>query len=300
VTVTIAATASSPTFSAHRLALALRAREAFDRRVGPRSSIAFAALVLAFAMPSVARAQQPVVDKKVCIAAAERGQELRDTNKMRDARSQFTLCARKECPSAVAAECSRWIAEADAALATVKLEALDEQGKPTTRVKVSIDGTSWSDEIPSAPISLDPGSHEIRFERSGAPAVVRTVSLTMGERDHVVAASFKPEAPGPQVATEAAGPPEASQRGSLVAPLVVGGIGVVALGVAGTFWLMGNSDLDDARSRCQGGCADSDADGAKQKHLVGDIALGVGVVALVAAAYLIITREKAPRPVLRF
>jgi hypothetical protein len=278
--------------------------------VGPRSSLAAISVVVAFsalgaATPGVARAQAPSTDKKVCIAAAERGQELRDANKMRDARSQFALCARKECPSAVAAECSRWVAEADAAIATVKLEAFDGQGKAVTGVKVIIDGAAWSDEIPSAPVSLDPGSHEIRFERAGSQAVVRTVSLTMGDRDRVVSAVFKPDgtATAPQPSTPVPKEPEKPATGgggSLAAPLVVGGIGVLALGAAGAFWLMGNADLDDARARCQNGCADSESDSAKQKHLIGDIALGVGVVAIVAAAYLILTREKAPQPVVRF
>ncbi|MDB4937015.1 MAG: hypothetical protein JWP87_3987 [Labilithrix sp.] len=267
--------------------------------MGPRSSFALAAFLVVLGTTGAASAQQPSVDKKVCIAAAERGQELRDTNKMRDARSQFALCARKECPAAVAAECSKWVAEADAALATVKLDATDGQGKAVTGVKVIIDGAPWSDEVPVAPVSLDPGSHEIRFERAGSQPVVRTVSLAMGDRDRAVSAVFKTDGAAVIVPKEGERP-EPRSGGSLAGPLIVGGVGVVALGAATAFWLMGNADLDDAKARCQNGCPDSDADSAKQKHLIGDIALGVGIVAIAAAAYMILTREKAPQPVLRF
>jgi hypothetical protein len=154
---------------------------------------------------------------------------------------------------------------------------------------------------------LDPGSHEIRFERAGATPVVRTISLAMGDRDRVVRATFKADAPAATSDAKTVAPAPATKepdrpRGgsSYVAPVVLGGIGAVSIGVAGAFWLMGNSDLDDARARCQNGCADTEADGAKQKHLIGDIALGVGLVSLAAAVYFLITHEKAPQPVVRF
>src|SRR5207253_10635921 len=110
--------------------LALRPRARFDRGVRPRTIAAvFAASLL---ISAAASAQNAAPDKKVCIAAAERGQELRDAKKMRDARAQFLLCARKECPAAVAGECGRWAAEAEAALGSVKLEAVDDAGKKLT------------------------------------------------------------------------------------------------------------------------------------------------------------------------
>lgn len=260
-----------------------------------------------------AGAQTAAPDKKVCIAAAERGQELRDAKKMRDARAQFLLCSKKECPAAVAGECARWAAEAEAALASIKIEAVDGSGKKITDVKVTIDGAPFSDEIPAQPVFVDPGSHQIRFEwRAGVEPVNRIVSLAMGERDQVVQAAFKdahaaaePAAavtkdPPRDAVSSSPSPSKDGGGGSLVAPLVLGGVGVAAIGTAATFWLLGNSDLDAARERCAAGCVDSEADAAKTKHLVGDIALGVGIVAIAAAAYFIITREKAPQPVIRF
>lgn len=283
----------------------------FDRTVHLRRTASVVAFLSFLAIDAAAQTAAP--DKQVCIAAAERGQELRDAKKMRDARAQFLLCSKKECPAAVAPECARWAAEAEAALASIKIEAVDGSGKKITDVKVTIDGAPFSDEIPAQPVFVDPGSHQIRFEwRAGTEPVNRIVSLAMGERDQLVQASFK-DAHGPTEPAAAVGkdPPKDSARsssppgkeggaGSLVAPLVLGGIGAAAIGTAATFWILGNSDLDAARERCAAGCVDSDADDAKTKHLVGDIALGVGIVAIAAAAYFIITREKAPQPVLRF
>jgi hypothetical protein len=276
----------------------------FDRLVR-LGSFVFAALVVSIASPPVFAQGAP--DKKVCIAAAERGQELRNTQKMRDARSQFLLCARKECPAAVSG--ARWTGapEAEPALGSVKLEAFDETNKKITAVKISIDGAPAADEIPATPVILDPGSHEIRFERPGSETITRTVSLAMGERDQLVQAHFKWADKGaskPAVTTkpdsESKPPERGGEGGSLVAPIVLGGIGVAAIGTATAFWLMGNSDLDDAKARCQNGCTETTADDAKTKHLIGDIALGVGIVAIAAAAYFLVTREKAPSPVIRF
>lgn len=259
---------------------------------------------LAVAAPAVARADVPKpVDKKVCIAAAERGQELKREGKLRDARGQFSLCANASCPAAIRGECDRWAAEADGALASVKLEAVDGQGKPLPDVKVIIDGTTWADSIPDEAIVLDPGSHQVRFEHGADAPVVRNVVLAMGERGAKVRAAFASAPPPPPAASPAPPPPqpERSPGGSLVPAFVAGGVGVVALGAAGTFWLLGSSELDDARARCAGGCPPgTEADDARQMHLIGDVALGVGVVALALSAYFVFTREKTPQPIVRF
>lgn len=253
-----------------------------------------AAVVALLTMSSTAHADGPSdkIDKRVCIAAAERGQELREAKQMRDARAQFALCSRTECPESVRKECTRWNAEAEAALASVKLEAVDAAGKGVPAVKVTIDGAPVGDEVPNDPVILDPGSHEVRFEKAGDSPVVKTLTLAMGDRGVVVRAVFAATvAPKPAVVTPVA-PGPAKDGGSLVLPIALGGLGVAAIGSATVFWLLGNSDLDDVKARCKSGCPSSESDGARTKHLVGDIALGVGIVALGAAAYFLITREK--------
>jgi len=258
-------------------------------------------LLLFCVLLSGAAHAQGTVDKKVCIAAAERGQELREKKQMRDARGQFALCSRKECPAAVVAECTRWNAEAEAALGSVRVEATDDKGAALKAVSVVVDGSPWSDEIPDTAMFLDPGSHEIKLTHAGE-TIVRTVSLAMGERDRSIKVTFKAETkstPEPAPKKDTVESPR-REEGSLVPTLVLGGVAVVGFATAGTFWILGNSDLDDARARCVNGCADTEASSAKTKHLIGDIALGVGIVALAAAAYFLFTREKAPEPVVRF
>ncbi len=250
-----------------------------------------------FASP--ARAQQaPVagekVTKRVCIAAAERGQELRDGNQHRDARGQFSLCARPECPTRLTVECKRWLSEAEAAIASVRIEPVDGDDAPVTSVRVFVDGKPWTDDAAKEPLLLDPGSHEIRLERAGSPPVTRAVTLAMGERGRVlrIPLAIERETPPAPTAKLTSSPPERDEEsgGSIVAPIALGALGVVALGAAGTFWLLGNGELEEARARCTAGCSSSEADGARTKHLIGDVSLGVGVVSLAVATVLLVTR----------
>jgi hypothetical protein len=296
--------------------LASSSHEAFDPRVADSlpdvacriAHVAVFVLAMIVTSAPAARAQPssdgaPAVDKKVCIAAAERGQELRDAKHMRDARGQFALCARPECPTSVAKECGRWLSEVEAAFAAVKLEAVDDRGEPLGGVKVIIDGAPWSDEVPPAPVLLDPGSHEIRFEHGADAPVIRSVTLSMGDRDRVLRAAFAPpkaaEKPATPLVPKQESEPKPVRSSSLAAPIVLGSVGVLSFGAAATFWVLGNSDLEAARARCQSGCPGSETDGARMKHMIGDIAMGVGIVSLVAATYFLLTRE-APRPVGRF
>ena len=85
---------------------------------------------------------------------------------------------------------------------------------------------------------------------------------------------------------------ETAKEGSIVPALVVGGIGVLALGSFAIFGLGGKSDVNNLENTCKPHCAESDVDKARTKLIIADISLGVGIVALGVATYLILTRPK--------
>jgi serine/threonine protein kinase len=85
---------------------------------------------------------------------------------------------------------------------------------------------------------------------------------------------------------------EGTKEGSLVPAFIVGGIGVVALGSFAVFGLGGKSDVSTLEKECKPNCAQSDVDSARTKLIIADISLGVGVVALGVATYMILTRPK--------
>jgi hypothetical protein len=78
------------------------------------------------------------------------------------------------------------------------------------------------------------------------------------------------------------------------AAIVLAAVGVTALGGGAYFALRGKAEVDDLRGSCAPRCAGADVDAAKTKLVIGDVAFGVSLVALGAAAYLFLTRPKGP------
>lgn len=73
---------------------------------------------------------------------------------------------------------------------------------------------------------------------------------------------------------------------------IVGGIGVVGIISFAIFGLSGKGDVSDLEKTCKPNCKESDVDSARTKLIIADISLGIGVVALAVATYMVLTRPK--------
>jgi hypothetical protein len=138
---------------------------------------------------------------------------------------------------------------------------------------------------------MDLGKHAVKFEYQGQTKE-EDVIIGAGQKNRNVTVTFGGAAAtaGP---TGPTGPtPAEGGGGSLVPAIIVGGVGVLALGSFAIFGLGGKSDVSDLEKNCKPHCAQSDVDSAKTKLLIADISLGVGIVALGVATYLVITRPK--------
>jgi hypothetical protein len=71
---------------------------------------------------------------------------------------------------------------------------------------------------------------------------------------------------------------------------------VAALGVFGTFGVLGLTDANRLRATCVPACQSSDVDAVHTKLVVADVALGVGVVSLAVATWLGLSALGAPAP----
>ncbi|WP_437627850.1 hypothetical protein [Sorangium sp. So ce1151] len=103
-----------------------------------------------------------------------------------------------------------------------------------------------------------------------------------------------PSAPQPSAPSA----PTAPTAPTAVPPLawVAGGVGVAGLGV---FAVVGALSLDaeaELRATCAPRCPGDDVRAIRVQHAVADVGLGVGVVALGAAAWLYLTRPAAATP----
>jgi hypothetical protein len=248
-----------------------------------------AATTTLLAVETAARAD----DREQCASAADQAQQLRDDGKYRRAREQLLICARDVCPAPIKRDCLDWLTQVENTAPTVVFGAKDAT-KDLSDVKVSVDGVQVTDRLDGKPVQMDLGKHIVRFEYQGQTKEDEVI-IGAGQKNRNVTVTFAAAAPtGPTGPTPPPGG-EGAKQGSIVPALVVGGIGVVALGSFAIFGLGGKSDVSNLEDTCKPHCAESDVDKARTKLIIADISLGVGIVALGVATYLFVTRASQGR-----
>lgn len=194
------------------------------------------------------------------------------------------------CPAPIKRDCLDWLGQVEQTAPTVVFGAKDG-AKDLSDVKVYVDGAAVTDRLDGKPVQMDLGKHTVKFEYQGQTRE-EDVIIGAGQKNRNVTVTFG--ATPAQGAVPPGSPPssDTGKEGSIVPALVVGGIGVVALGSFAIFGLGGKSDVSDLEKTCKPRCAESDVDKARTKLIIADISLGVGVVALGVATYLFFTRPK--------
>ena len=263
-------------------------RSALPQVVGLVAAVATILLV-----PSVSRAD----DVGVCVKASEDGQQLRDDGKYKRAREQFVTCSRDVCPGIVKKDCTEWLQALDRSTPSVVVGARDAAGKDLTDVKVTVDGQPFITRLDGRPLPIDPGAHVMRYEAAGVPPVEEQVVVHAGEKNRPLMVRFTDPAPKPEpvrVAPERPAPSASGGGGGVpTAAIVVGAVGVVALGSFTFFGITGKGDVSDLRGSCAPSCDPTKVDAARNKLIIADISLGVGVVALGVATWMVLTNMKS-------
>ncbi|MBI4704935.1 MAG: hypothetical protein HY744_27840 [Deltaproteobacteria bacterium] len=245
------------------------------------AALAVLALLLA-AAPGRALAQEPPAAapepameagaaagvKQACTESFAATQRLRREGKLVAAQREAIACAQAGCPTAIEAQCARWLGELRPLVPSVVIVAKDADGNDTADVRVLVDGEKAADRLDGRPMLLDPGPRSLRFEHGEAPPVERRIVVVEGQTGRLVEITFgRPavaappaRAPGPApVALPAPGPgpapgPDRASSGG-VSPLAYVGFGVAAVGlVAGT--VTGAITLSNAsvlHDECTGG-----------------------------------------------
>lgn len=248
-----------------------------------------ASLSSAAAAPPSPPAPKPAAGgaKAACVAAHEQAQSLRTQKKPHAARAQYVACARSECPIVLRKECADQLEQIDQVAPTATLEAVDEKGNSDSAVKVTLDGLVITDKLTGAAVPVEPGEHVFRFERASDGKVIeQKVLVVEGERNRKVVADYQTLLPkrAPDPSTTA----RADAKSIPTIAYVTGGAAV--LGVAGfmIFSLSGKSKEDDLAGKCAPRCTDDDVSPVKTSYLIGDISLGVAIVAAVVTAVLVV------------
>jgi len=247
-------------------------------------------------------AAEASADSKQCVAANDDGTGLRQQGKLVEAREKFLICAAASCPKIVRDECQGLVQKLDASIPTVVFAVSDAQGNDLTNVKVTLDGVLVASSLDGRAVPLNPGEHRVKIETADGGVLERSLLAREGEKNRTfsLVVGAKAETPAPPVAKTPAPEQRAPSPGpsSHVSPLawVLGGVGVVALGSFSYFALRGKSQENDLESSCAPNCSHDDYSSMKQKYLVADVSLGVGVLALGAATYFFLhpTKEAPP------
>jgi hypothetical protein len=170
------------------------------------------------------------------------------------------------------------------------------------RLRISIDGGRPDDSVtldgtaatPGKPTDVDPGRHVVRLIRDGQPIGQRALEVSDGA-DVTVSVGRTPDL-HPEGADR--GPPraKAAEPEGGISPLffVLGGGALVAAGIGTYFELRGLNRWSDLRDGCgrTKTCPPGEVDTARRNVLVGDLLIGVAIVAATAAVYVLVSPGK--------
>lgn len=210
------------------------------------------------------------ISKQQCLDAHVQAQEARQSNKLRLAREHLKMCAAATCPALVKDDCGPWLEEIGKQIPGLRV-AVRSEGQPVKDARVTLDDEPISADTP---IEVDPGEHRVRVEASGHEPFLRVLRVEAGKQELVAAELQKPAHERP-----------AAAKRSRTAPLVLGGVGLLGIGVFAYLGSSGKSDEEELK-KCKPFCAQSRVDEVSRRYLFANVSLGVGVIALGAATYL--------------
>ncbi len=250
----------------------------------------FAALVVLVA-PAVSRA-----DNAECVKGFDRGTAAREQGKLREARKHFVTCAADTCSKTLRVDCAKLLDDVDASMPTVVFGAKDGRDADLFDVIVYVDGERVVGHDQGKAVPYDPGPHVVRFERDGSKPIEEKVLLRAGERNRAIIARFTSEDPALAISPKK---DDASTRPSPssvpASSLVLGAIGVGAVGSFVFFALTGNQERDRLQMTCAPSCTDADVSSLRTSYIAADVSLGVGILALGLATYFLLTNDSPHR-----
>ncbi len=259
-------------------------------------SSALVAIGLVTFLPSRAFA----VDRDACAVPYEQAQLLRKRSLFLAAEEQLQACV-AQCPTVLAADCSKWSAELKALTPTVVARVRDAEGRAIESFRVSVNGVLLGDAGGDAALPVDPGDHLFRFEAPGFAVAEVRATLNEGEHRRVVEVTLVPlvaRGPAPRRSTDGDERASAPQSHALAYTLVA--IGAAGLATGGGLSIAGFVDRSNLRSTCAPGCSASSVDAIQSMWIAGGIAAGVGVVSLAVGTGLWVRPSRRPATALRW
>jgi hypothetical protein len=257
-----------------------------------------------------------------CVQANQDAQDLRNKGQLREARAQLLVCANKSCNAVIRGDCEKWLKEVDEETPSIVVRVVDSRGQDVLGAKVTVDDARI--ELDGKPVSVDPGQRAIKARAKSGDVAETKVLVVQREKARVIEVKFpnelSPDGTRPEATPSGDGsnPPSHPPRGdstpttppSRTIPITLGAIGGVAIVAFAFFEIAGQSAYSDLENGCgrTKSCTDNEIDPVKSKFVAAGVSLGVGILALGAAAVVYFTsKSSAPAssalrfsPVIRF
>jgi hypothetical protein len=264
-------------------------------------------------------------DKRACLDAASQGQNLRDARKLIEARQQFQVCARQQCPPMVQQDCAGWLADIERDLPSVVFTAKDSDGMDLVDVEVSVDGQVLVTKLDGRAAATNPGEHVFNFKLKDGTQRDQLVLVKEGERNQRIAILLERRTTLPSPHQGAADKPAVASAPVPVAPDVpvppaptpdvpvgdsasanspgtgtwrtvgwwLGGVGVVGLGMGALSGLIAVAKKDAAHCDANNICDPGTSSGIKSAALVSDVGWVAGAVLLASGAAIVLFVPRA-------
>ena len=248
------------------------------------------ATVATLALASPARAQKTrTIDE--CIAASEKAQVDRTAGQLRSARDAAHRCLDTRCPAPIRKDCDAWATELERAIPTILYRVRDARDADVIASTISVDGVPVPNALDGRAHEIDPGAHEVEARAAGFETSRVRVVIEEGVRPRTIELRLSGVDPSmaPRVAVVAR--PFETRRPTTATWIATGTLAAVALGGLVMFagvGLSADADFRALEKRCNDGCSRDDTDSVRTRFQVADVALGVGLVALAAAAVVYI------------
>jgi len=270
-------------------------------------------------------------DDESCARAYVETQRLQRSAQFRAARQQAVNCGQDTCSATVRSQCSEWLESIERALPTLVIDARDASGAAIASVRVEANGELLAERLNGRALELDPGEYVLRF-RYGEQVVEQHTLIRESEKYRTLVVHFTtvPEPPAGglarEPAIEAVAVPASSTAGvstslvssshataSAIVPLasdaalgpdaaapiptasyILGGVGLASLTTFAVLASSGYAAEQQLRRTCAGACASDQVDSVHTRYVAADVALGVGVASLLAAAAVWIWTPSEP------
>jgi hypothetical protein len=188
-------------------------------------------------------------------------------------------------------DCAGWIADLERSMPTVIVAVRTQDDRDVQGARITIDGAP--EALTGRPTALDPGEHAVVVDAPGFTSTTERLFVNATEKNRLVVVKLAPEASAPR--PPASTPPNTTEParaasahgGPPTASWILGGVGVAALGVSVVFGFSAQKQLADAEhAPCAAtkSCDESIRTSAKNKLVLADVTLGIGIAALGAGA----------------